>query len=603
MGYSADFIAPGRLVQDDSEPDTKAEAFHPPSTVTTLVELVRYRADIQKDQPAFIFLLDGETQEAGLRFVDLDQRARVVGSALQRVTQKGDRVLLLYPPGLDFIVAFFGCLYAGVVAIPMYPPQSVRADRRLPRIQAITNDAQAVVALTTRPMLDKTHLLFEQAPDFRALHWITTDTLSSELAAEWRDPLVDSNTLAFLQYTSGSTGIPKGVMLTHGNLMHNQQVLRAAFQFDHRSIFVSWLPLYHDMGLAVVLQSIYLGTFAVLMSPVHFLQRPIRWLRAISHYKAVVSFSPNFAFDLCVRKITEEQRATLDLSSWRTALNGAEPVRYATLERFVQYFAPCGFRRETLAPSYGLAEATLLVTGGHNPLTFQSCRVSEAALAHSRVVPYPHAEEASRTLVGCGRQWLGQQVMIVDPETHIQCATDQIGEIWVAGASVAQGYWHRTKETEQSFRAYLADTGQGPFLRTGDLGFFFNEELYITGRLKDLIIIRGRNFYPQDIEFTVAQSHDAFALDCGAAFSVDIEGEEQLVVVQEVNRHYMRCDLHELKESVRQALGEYEQVQPYEIVLIKTGTLPKTSSGKVQRHLARTRYLDGALQVVGEHHD
>ncbi|HZR42605.1 MAG TPA: fatty acyl-AMP ligase [Ktedonobacteraceae bacterium] len=604
MGYSTDFDVSGGLRKSDIEQSTKIEEFHLPSTVTTLIELVRYRANQQKDQTAFIFLLDGETQEVRLSFADLDQHARVVASALQKITQKGDRVLLLYPAGLDFIIAFFGCLYAGVIAIPMYPPQSLRADQSLPRIQAIANDAQAVVALTTRSMLDKTRLLFEQAPDFRTLRWITTDTLSYELATGWREPIVDNNTPAFLQYTSGSTGVPKGVILTHGNLIHNQQIMQTAFNLNGQSTFVSWLPLYHDMGLiAHVLQPLYLGTFVVLMSPVHFLQRPIRWLSAISRYKATTSSGPNFAFDLCVRKITEEQRATLDLSSWRTAVNGSEPVRYETLERFVEYFAPCGFRREVFAPSYGLAEATLMVTGGHNPSGFQSCRVSEAELACDHVVTYPRAEEATRTLVGCGRPWLGQQVFIVDPESRVQCVANQIGEIWVAGPSVSHGYWHRTKETKQSFQAYLADTGKGPFLRTGDLGFLLDDELYITGRLKDLIIIRGRNIYPQDIELTVAQCHDAFALDRGAAFSIEVEGEEQLVVVQEVDRHYMRFDLNELKEVVRQALGEHNNVQPYEIVFIKHGTLPKTSSGKIQRHLARKRYLDAALQVVGGLHE
>lgn len=604
MGYRVDtFKASGGPDESRIEHYPGTDEFLVPSSVTTLIELIRYRASQQKERPACIFLLDGDTQEACLTFGDLDQRARMVGSVLQKVTQVGDRVLLLYPPGLDFIIAFFGCLYAGVIAIPTYPPQSMRADRSLPRIQAITTDAQAVVALTTQPMLDKTRALFEQAPDFRALRWLTTDALSPELASEWYEPAVDSSTLAFLQYTSGSTGIPKGVMVTHGNLLHNQRLIKATYQFTHLSTFVGWLPLYHDMGLiANVMQPLYLGSHTVLMSPVHFLQRPIRWLQAVSRYRAYSSGGPNFAYELCVRKISEAQRATLDLSGWSVAFNGSEPVRYETLERFAELFAPCGFRREAFAPSYGLAEATLVVAGGRNTTTIPHCHVSEAAFALGRVETYESAGEGTRTLVGCGRVGLDQRVMIVDPESRLPCAANRVGEIWISGPSVTQGYWNRIEETEYAFQAFWSDTGEGPFLRTGDLGFLLEDNLYITGRTKDLIIIRGRNIYPQDIELTISQCHDAFGSDCGAAFSIEANGEEQLVIVQEVERHYLRSDLDELRGAILQTLWEHDSIRPYDIVLIKTGTLPKTSSGKIQRHLARTRYLADMLEVVGEQH-
>lgn len=567
---------------------------------TSLAELLHWRAQQQGDQLAYIFLADGATQEERITYRALNARARTIGAFLQKRAPAGERVLLLYPPGLDFICAFFGCLYAGVVAIPAYPPQRIRADRSLPRIQAIKNDAQPVIALTTTSMLTGAEALFTQMPDICVY---ATDTLSDEFALQWNAPGVDSATLAFLQYTSGSTGTPKGVMVTHGNLMYNQQIIQTSHNLTHLSTFVSWLPLYHDMGLiGNILQPLYLGALAVLMSPVAFIQRPFRWLQAISRYKAYISGGPNFAYDLCALKITPEQRASLDLSTWQIAFNGSEPVRHETLERFAAMFEPCGFRREAFAPCYGLAEATLIVTGGVVKPSFNHCHVNEVALMHNQVVVQTEADESTRTLVSSGPSWLDQTVVIVDAETCKKCAPGVVGEIWVSGPSVTRGYWGRSDETKYTFEAYLQDTGEGPFLRTGDLGFLYNGELYVTGRLKDMIIIRGRNLYPQDIESTVEQCHELLRSGNGTAFAIEQGGEEQLVIVHEVERRYRATDRDELAETIRQVVGDAHEVQPYAIVFIKTGSLPKTSSGKIQVHLTRQKYLAGELEIAGERH-
>lgn len=595
-----------------------SERFFDPSVeCSTLVELLRRRALYQPDRRAYTFLVDGETEEAHLTYEELDRQARTIGALLQSVGAAGGRALLLYPPGLEYIAAFFGCLYAGVVAVPVYPPNPVRLERTLPRFRAIANDAQPLVALTTSPILSVADALFTQDPDFQAIHWLTTDNIAGDLAEEWQDSdVVESDSLAFLQYTSGSTAAPKGVMVAHSNLLHNLSLIHQCFEVTPDSRGVIWLPPYHDMGLiGGLLQPLYGGFPVTLMSPLDFLQRPLRWLQAISRYKGTHSGGPNFAYDLCVRKITPEQRATLDLSSWELAFNGAEPVRCETLERFASAFEPCGFRREAFYPCYGLAEATLIVSGGLKaalPITYA---VQGETLESARVVATSGEEEGVRTFVGCGQALGDQKIVIADPESFIQCPPDQVGEIWVSGPSVAQGYWNEPEGTEHTFRAYLADTKEGPFLRTGDLGFLRDDELFVTGRFKDLIIIDGRNHYPQDIELTVEQSHPSLRAGCCAAFSVDAGGEERLVVVAEVKRGYepdrrqeqvqpaldsargSLLDVKEVIRAVRRAVAEYHDLQTHDILLLKAGSIPKTSSGKIQRHACRAGYLAGSLNV------
>jgi acyl-CoA synthetase (AMP-forming)/AMP-acid ligase II len=426
--------------------------------------------------------------------------------------------MLLYPPGLDFIATFFGCQYAAVVAVPAYPPRMNRAPTG---IQAIAADAGATVALTSDAVLERIGPLIDRTADLNALRWLSTDGPERGYEREWRRPEITGDTLAFLQYTSGSTGTPKGVMLSHSNLLHNSALIAYAFEHTRSSSGVFWLPSYHDMGLiGGILQPLYVGRPNVLMPPMAFIQKPFRWLQAISRYRGTTSGGPDFAFDLCVRKITPSERATLDLSSWTVAFSGAEPVRAETLDRFAGTFAPCGFRPEAFYPCYGLAEATLLVSGGYKTAPPIVCWFDGKSLEADRVVPIAAGADGARALVGCGQSMPDQQTVIADPNRLTRMPAGRVGEVWVSGPSVAQGYWQRSDETEQTFRAYLQDTGEGPFLRTGDLGFTHDGELFVTGRLKDLVIVRGRNHYPQDIEATVARSYAGLRAGWAAAFTV-----------------------------------------------------------------------------------
>jgi acyl-CoA synthetase (AMP-forming)/AMP-acid ligase II len=580
---------------------TTAAATFSTATSDTLVDLLHYRSRHQPDCLAFTFLEDGETVEANLTFAQLDRQARAIGATLQHMQAAPERVLLLYPSGLEYIAAFFGCLYAGAIAVPMYPPHMKRSAKRL---EAIVNDAQATIALTTSALMPKTDHWIANMPQLGALQWLATDAIEESAGLAWQAPGITSDSLAFLQYSSGSTASPKGVMVSHGNLLHNQRVLQEAKGHDAQTIIVSWLPLYHDLGLiGNVIQALYLGVRCILMTPASVLQRPVRWLQAISHYQGTSSGGPNFAYDLCTRKVTDEQRAALDLSSWNVALNGAEPIRPETLDRFVEAFGPCGFRREAVFPAYGLAEATLIVSGGQKGMPPVLQTVKKTALMQDRVViTRPDAADA-QTLVGAGRALLDQQVIIVDPQTCTPCAPDQVGEIWVASPSVAQGYWRRPASTTATFQAFLADSGAGPFLRTGDLGFLYQGELFITGRMKDVIIVRGHNHYPQDIELTVEQSHAALRPNCGAAFSVEIEGEECVVVVQEVERSYQqtpKLDVHDILGAIRRTVSEEHRLQVHAITLIRVGSIAKTSSGKIQRRACKAAFLAGELDVVAE---
>lgn len=567
---------------------------------STLVDLVRHRAEHQADDVAFTFLVDGEQEQVHLTNRELDQKARAIAAWLESRDLVGSRALLLYPPGLDFIVAFFGCLYAGVVAVPVYPP---RRNRSLIRIQAIADDAQAKVALTTEAVLQRVESLIGGTPDLRKLTWLATCDIPEGNEVGWQTPDIHADTLAFLQYTSGSTGTPKGVMLNHANLLHNSALIAHAFEHTRSCLGVFWLPSYHDMGLiGGILQPLYVGRPNILMSPMSFLTKPLRWLSAISRFGATTSGGPNFAYDLCVRKITPEQRDALDLSTWKVAFNGAEPVRAETLERFAEYFAPCGFRREAFYPCFGLAEATLIVSGGmvSQPPVIRAFQAS--ALAADQAIETETTDEAARLLVGCGQRLLDEEIAIADPETHRQVPPGAVGEIWVRGPNIAQGYWQQPQASETTFQARLADTGAGPFLRTGDLGFLQDGELFVTGRIKDLIILHGVNVYPQDIEYTVQKSHPRLRPDSGAAFTVERHGREHLVVVQEVERHN-HGEWDEIFDAVRRAVSAEHEMLVDQIVLIKAGSIPKTSSGKIQRHACRQAFVAGTLEVVGQSSD
>jgi amino acid adenylation domain-containing protein/non-ribosomal peptide synthase protein (TIGR01720 family) len=565
---------------------------------STLVELLRRRAISQPQFVGYTFLSGEEAGTIRLTYEELDARARVVAAWLRGREVRGARALLLYPAGLDFIIGFFGCLYAGVVAVPVYPPDPIRPARTLPRLRAIAADSQATVALTTSSLLAASGSLFAHAPDLRALNWLASDRVEAASAERWEEPATSADELTFLQYTSGSTGSPKGVMLTHRNLLYNAGLVRHTFEHGPADQYVSWLPMSHDMGfMAGVLQPLYAGIPAVLMSPASFLQQPLTWLRAISDHRATTSGGPNFAYDLCVRKITDEQKADLDLSSWRAAFNGSEPVQAETLKRFAAAFATCGFRSGAFYPCYGLAEATLIVSvrRRQDPLLVREVCASD--LENHSVPERESNDQPAKAIVSCGRTLPGQKTLIVDPARLTACVQNQVGEVWVSGPSVAQGYWQRPGETRETFKARLADGGEGVFLRTGDLGFLQGGELYLTGRLKDLIIIRGRNHYPQDIEQTVELSHSGLRRGCGAAFSTEVGGEERLIVVHEISQPE-RPQADSIIDSIRQAISEQHELRVFQIVLIEPGTISKTSSGKIQRNACRKDYRTEKLNVV-----
>jgi thioester reductase-like protein len=580
------------LTPGGSLPD-RAESHRAP--VATLIDLVAQRGAELGDELAFVFLGDGETEEARLTFAGLARRAQAIGCALQERGLAGERALLLYASGTDFIEAYFGCLYAGVVAVPVYPPRDTRTAGGLQQLEAIVADAAPATLLTTSSLLP----LFDALPAVQSLARLGSDAVPDEAADGWRPPTCSLDSLAMLQYTSGSTGDPKGVMLSHGNVLANQQILDELSHEPEPAVAVSWLPLYHDMGLfGTVVHPVYVGRPSVIMSTIAFLQRPLRWLRAISDWHATTSGGPNFAYELCVKKITPAERDTLDLSSWQIAFTGAEPVRSETLQRFSEFFAPAGFRFGSFSPCYGLAEATVGVSLTPSDQAPQIVGVSSQELerGHASTGDMMHDR---RTLVGSGPTAPGHRVVVVDPETLCPAEPGDIGEIWVAGPSVAAGYWRRAADTERTFQAHLSGSEDGPFLRTGDLGFIADGGLVITGRAKDLLILRGRNIYPQDIERTVEQSHSALRRGRVAAFGVDVDGEERLAVVHEVDPSKLDDPTLAL-DAIAEALGEEHGIRAERIVLVAPGEVMKTSSGKIRRRDCRARLESCELRVVAE---
>jgi len=487
--------------------------------MSSLVGLFRARAARTPNATLYRFLTDDDSRGSELSYARLDDAAKQIAVALSHYASEGDRALVLFPPGLEYIKAFYGCLYAGIVAVPTYPPTNARNS---PRVSAIADDAGARIAITSQQLYPKLKSLFD-IPE-----WLVIDDLPDVEASDWEEREFSGDDLAFIQYTSGSTGSPKGVMLSHGNLYHNAELSTHAFGVSEASVNVSWLPPYHDMGLiGAILHPVFNGVETILMSPASFVQRPFRWLKAVSNYKATHSGGPNFAYDLCVRKITDDQKAQIDLSSWEVAFNGAEPIRAETLDAFAKAFSFSGFRKKALHPCYGLAEGTLIVTGGNKEFVPKVKAVEMAMLERHRVVPAKDGEATAISYVSCGHSILDQKVLIVDPESRLSCEDDgQVGEIWVSGSSVASGYWGRPSESQEVFHARLAGQAPASYLRTGDLGFIDQGELFVTGRRKDLIIINGRNIYPQDVELCSYKSHDSLRPDAVAAFAVDIQEHE-----------------------------------------------------------------------------
>jgi acyl-CoA synthetase (AMP-forming)/AMP-acid ligase II len=578
--------------------------FRPQAELQSFVALLRHRATEQPRQSGFLFLHDNnpENDLDHLSYAQLDEKARAIAAVLQQSGAPGQRVLLLHQPGADLIAAFYGCLYAGAIAVTTYPAHRGRLKQALPKLEELLKDAECNTILTTS---DVATLLIEAWKEVRGGQpplVLASDAISSTEADKWRNPAVGRDTVAFLQYTSGSTSRPRGVAITHGNMLHNSEVIARGFESDSNSVGISWLPPYHDMGLiGGVVKPLYVGFPVVILSPYTFLQQPFRWLQTITKVGATVTGGPNFAYDLCVRKVTDEQRSRLDLSSWKIAFNGAEPVHPETMERFSEMFAPCGFNPKAFYPCYGLAESTLYVTGGKALAGPKVAWLDRSKLEAGIAARVKASHEDAKAVVGCGHPPAGHKVLIVDPKSRLACADGRVGEVWVSGPSVAAGYWNRPEESAKTFCARMAGTEEGPFLRTGDLGFMTAGELFVTGRMKDVIIINGRNLYPQDLEVAAQESHPGLQPFGGVAFSVEHEGQERLVIAQEVQREFLRADSAEMIAAIRQAIVRDYDVQAYAIVLLKPGQVPRTSSGKVRRSLCRTSLMARTLETVNIH--
>lgn len=558
----------------------------------TLVELFSRRAQAEPDAAVYTFLDAAGDECDRLSWGDIDRRARATARQLRAAgVGIADRVLVMQPPGLDYLIAIVGALYAGAVAVPMPhgPPRRLAS-----RLEAIAVDcaARAVVCPA------ETIKAFERSGGARAarsLAWLGLECAETD-AAGFTVPEIEPDALAVVQYTSGSTSMPKGVALSHRNIMANEALIQRAFDHDRSTVVVGWLPFYHDMGLmGNVLQTVFVGCRCILMSPFDFLQEPGRWLQAIAKYRGTTAGAPNFAYELCVHRTTPQQRAGLDLGSWRVAFNAAEPVRAATLDRFVDAFGPSGFRAEAFYPCYGLAEAVLFVTGGEAGRKPPRTRARAADADDADDEDRSAAETTDLTeFVSSGRVWPGQDVAIVDPRSRVGLPDDGVGEIWVRNGAVARGYFNRPLETAATFGAYRGDNGNGPYLRTGDLGFFRDGELYVTGRLNDLVILRGRKYHPHDIERTAEMAEPALRPGGSAAFTVTIDGEARLVLVSEVEQR-SGFDAGKAAAAVRQAVADQHDVAIHAVAFVRVGQVPKTTSGKTRRRACRERYLDGTL--------
>ncbi len=563
----------------------------------TLVDLLRQRAEQYPDKVTFSFSYNGDDEgKSQLTFHELDVKARAIAAGLQQQGATGQRVLVLCSPGLDPIAGFFGCVYAGAVAVPVH-------QRLAPRLVSVVPDAQADFALATAETQTHIRAPVDRLVNARPLRWGVPDA-PAEDADRWVPPDIDPSATALLQYTAGSTRSPKGVLVSHRNLLCDIEAVREVWDGHDEAVAAFWVPQHHDMGLVgAVIHQVHVGCTTHLMSPTAFIKRPMRWLEAISRYRATFTATPYFAFEMCVRASTPEERAALDLSSLSAVITGAEPVRAEGLRAFADAFAPAGFRPEAFSPAYGLAEATVMACGGSNSPVPVIQYIDRTALSEDHVVDATPGDALAAAFVGCGPPRGGQRVVIVNPETHHRCGPDEVGEIWIAGPSVAKGYWGRPIETEQTFSAFLAETAEGPFLRTGDLGFLRYGELFVTGRCKDLVVIRGGNYYPNDIEATVQNCHPVLVSGRGAVFSVPPQSGtgEQLVVVQEVDRDRVGdVDLTDVVEAIRAAITEHHGLTADAVILVEHLRIPTTPTGKIQRGQCRQQFVDGHLDGLVE---
>ncbi len=569
-----------------------AQQIPSPTRFSNLVAALRAQVERHPEKSAYLFHpVKGEP--VSYSYAELDTRARALAVQLEMCADPGDPILILCQPGLDYIASFFACLYAHMKAVPLYPP---RNNRHIPRLLAITKNVGAKTLLTTSAVQEKINQLDFDEQWYTEMTSLRVDKVSNELADYWEEGEPDAESIAFLQYTSGSTGTPKGVMVSHANLCHNIEVIGRFLPEGEDLHIVSWLPPYHDMGLiGCLLQSAYHGHTGVTLPPEAFIQRPLRWLELIAQYPNSASAAPNFALDHCVDKVSDAELATLDLSGWRRLFCGSEPIRHTTVQRFQQRFAATGLPDDALLPCYGLAEGTLMVSCHRPNAAVQTLGVSKGALEEHRLEPAEEGSSDCVTLVASGGVAGDQGVVICHPEHLTPLAEGEVGEVWVCGGSVAQGYWQNPEATDETFRATSPTAPGVHFMRTGDLGFFDRGQLYITGRIKDLMILNGKNHYPQDIEYSVTQAHAALVTDGCAAFTLDDGAGERAVVVAEVKRTERKGDLAPVELAIREAVAREHNVALAEVVLIAPASLPKTSSGKIQRARARQLYRDGEL--------
>lgn len=554
-----------------------------PGAPQTLPERLTAIASATPGRPCYTFVSGRDSTEEHLTYGELHHQAGCLAAQVRAQGGGHDRAVLLYEPGLDFIIAFFACMYAGITAIPINPP--LRRERS-ERFDAVVRDAGAGLVLTSGALRQRLgEVLLAPAAGAAtgpALLCLETDVLLGQATAFMPAEAVPPDALALLQYTSGSTATPKGVMISHRNIMSNQRMIQACFEHDEHSVVVGWLPHYHDMGLiGNILQPVYSGCRCVLMSPLSFLQRPVRWLEAISKYGASTSGGPNFAYDLCARDIDDADCEGLDLSSWSLAFCGAERIHPDTLARFASKFKRYGFDPKSLYPCYGLAEATLMVTGGKKLAGPVVRHFDKARLEHNQAQALRFRRRDALALTGCGQAASPGQVLVVDPQTLEELADGQVGEIWIRGPNIAGGYWQRADENRAVFEATTA-SGQGPWFRSGDLGFLHKQELFVTGRLKELIIIRGQNIYPHDVEHHVVECDgDLRPLSC-VAFALTVGTEEQLVILAESKKRRAQ-NAEELVQKIQRKVVEVYGVRPAHVQIVDPLRLPRTSSGKLQR--------------------
>lgn len=565
--------------------------------VQTLYDLAKLRSDENPDGLAMTFLTDGEEKTEQLTYLELDCKSKVIAASLQFMQAKNKTVLLMFAPGIDFICAFLGCQYAGAIAVPVYAPSSPESWER---VLMIAKDAQASIILSNSKLANKVLESQNELANKSIFRWIMTDKLAAELQTQWQPPEYDSRQTAFLQYTSGSTGTPKGVTVSHSNILHNSHQIYKSFKSSSDNKVVTWLPAYHDMGLiGGIIQPLYVGFPLVLLSPIHFVQRPVRWLRAISKYKGTTSGGPNFGFDLCL-KISTEDCHGLDLSSWKVAFNGGEPVRKQTLDSFIKKFAPYGFNPDALLPCYGLAESTLFVTGTQQGDSYSHLQVDAALFSQGILkIKSDQNEVPSIKIISSGKPQESTPFEIVDPKTFSICPPGIIGEIWVGGESVSAGYWNKPSINIAIFQARInGDTTETNYLRTGDTGFIYKGELFVTGRLNDKLIINGKNLFPQDIEQIAENAHPKIIANGSAAFSkLTVTQKEEFVLVCELKRGTQSEELTEIRKNINQKVFFQFGVSPAEIVFIRQRSLPRTSSGKVKRYLCKQHYSSNLLNL------